>query len=191
MRTGSASRCSFSSSTPTSSARSSGPLFQRAQLAIAQVSAAHNLTIVVDKRIVIFGGQDITKDVETLFFGGQAIQPPAASPPPSSIGYVDQTALDSLPKVKTANDEMNQFATTQRTLFAPQLAQAKTDSAAPADLSAVQQVGQRQTGSTPQTPRRRHEARDRRRSRQKEAYSGRRSRRRDLRGHGHHGGCPK
>jgi outer membrane protein len=103
-----------------------GPLFQRAQLAIAQVSAAHNLTIVVDKRIVIFGGQDITKDVETLFFGGQAIQPPAASPPPSSIGYVDQTALDSLPKVKTANDEMNQFATTQRTLFAPQLAQAKT-----------------------------------------------------------------
>jgi outer membrane protein len=103
-----------------------GPLFQRAQLAIAQISAAHNLTIVVDKRIVIFGGQDITKDVETLFFGGQAIQPPAASPPPSSIGYVDQTALDSLPKVKTANDEMNQFATTQRTLFAPQLAQAKT-----------------------------------------------------------------
>lgn len=104
-----------------------GPLFQRAQLAIAQVSAAHNLTVVVDKRIVIYGGQDVTKDVETLFMGSQAISPPAASPPPSEIGYVDQTVLDNLPKVKTANDEMNQFASTQRALFAPKVALAKSD----------------------------------------------------------------
>src|SRR5579875_1880648 len=66
-----------------------GPMFQRAQLAIAQVSAAKNLSIVVDKRIVVFGGQDVTRDVETLFTSGQALQPPAASPPPSEIGYVD------------------------------------------------------------------------------------------------------
>lgn len=103
-----------------------GPLFQRAQLAIAAVSAAKNLSIVVDKRIVIFGGQDVTRDVQTLFSGAQAIQPPAATPPPSEIGFVDQTALDNLPRVKTANDEMTQFATTQRALFAPQVAQAKT-----------------------------------------------------------------
>ncbi len=44
-----------------------GPLFQRAQLAIAAVSASRSLSIVVDKRIVIYGGQDITKDVETIF----------------------------------------------------------------------------------------------------------------------------
>jgi outer membrane protein len=104
-----------------------GPMFQRAQLAIAQVSSAKNLSIVVDKRIVIFGGQDITRDVATLFSSGQALQPPAASPPPSEIGFVDQSVLDNVAKVKTANDEMTQFETTQRTLFAPQLAQAKTD----------------------------------------------------------------
>jgi outer membrane protein len=104
-----------------------GPLFQRAQLAIAQVSNAHNLTVVLDKRIVIYGGQDITKDVETVFTSSQAVQPPAASPPPSDIGFVDQTVLDGLPKVKTANDEMNQFAATQRTLFAPKIAAAKSD----------------------------------------------------------------
>lgn len=104
-----------------------GPLFQRAQLAIAAVSATRGLSIVVDKRIVIYGGQDITKDVETLFGGTSAIQPPAASPPPSEIGFVDQTVLDNVPKVKTANDEMNQFATTQRALFAPKLAAAKSD----------------------------------------------------------------
>jgi outer membrane protein len=104
-----------------------GPMFQRAQLAIAQVSSAKNLAIVVDKRIVIFGGQDITRDVATLFSSGQALQPPAASPPPSEIGFVDQSVLDNVAKVKTANDEMTQYETTQRTLFAPQLAQAKTD----------------------------------------------------------------
>jgi outer membrane protein len=104
-----------------------GPLFQRAQLAIAQVSSTRNLSVIVDKRIVIFGGQDITKDVETLFAGSQAIPPPAASPPPSEIGFVDQTALDSLPKVKSANDQMSQFAATQRQLFAPRMAQAKSN----------------------------------------------------------------
>jgi outer membrane protein len=112
-----------------------GPLFQRAQLAIAAVSATRGLAVVVDKRIVIFGGQDITKDVETLFSGSQAIAPPAASPPPSEIGYVDQSVLDSLPKVKTANDEMNQFATTQRALFAPKMQAAKSD----ADRQAIYQ----------------------------------------------------
>jgi outer membrane protein len=104
-----------------------GPMFQRAQLAIAQVSSAKNLSVVVDKRIVIFGGQDITRDVETLFLGGQALQPPVASPAPSEIGYVDQTVLDNVAKVKTANDEMTQFAATQRTLFAPQLASARSE----------------------------------------------------------------
>jgi outer membrane protein len=104
-----------------------GPLFQRAQLAIAAVSASRNLSIVVDKRIVIYGGQDVTRDVETLFAGTQAIPPPAASPAPSEIGYVDQTVLDNIPKVKAANDQFTAFSTTQRALFAPKLAQAKTD----------------------------------------------------------------
>jgi len=104
-----------------------GPLFQRAQLAIAQVCAARNLSVVVDKRIVIYGGQDITKDVETLFVSGQAIQPPDATPPPSEIGFVDQTVLDGMPKVKSANDQMNQFASTERAIYAPRIAQAKSD----------------------------------------------------------------
>jgi outer membrane protein len=105
-----------------------GPLFQRANLAIAAVCAAHNLSVVVDKRIVVYGGQDITKDVETIFSSNQAIAPPAATPPPSEIGYVDQTVLDGMPKVKSANDQMAQFASTERALYGPKLAAAKTDS---------------------------------------------------------------
>jgi len=102
-----------------------GPLFQRAQLAIAAVSASRNLSIVVDKRIVIYGGQDITKDVEAVFSSQQAIQPPAATPPPSEIGYVDQTVLDGVPKVQTANQTMQQFETTQRQVYSAKIAQAR------------------------------------------------------------------
>jgi outer membrane protein len=105
-----------------------GPLFQRAQLAIAAVSASRNLSIVVDKRIVIYGGQDITKDVEAVFSSPQAIQAPTASPPPSEIGFVDQTVLDSVPKVQTANSAMQQFETTQRQIYSAKIAQARSPS---------------------------------------------------------------
>lgn len=105
-----------------------GPLFQRAQLAIAAVAATRNLSIVVDKRIVIFGGQDITKDVEAVFSSSQAIQPPSATPAPSAIGFVDQTVLDGIPKVQSANNQMNQFETTQRQIYAAKMAQARSDS---------------------------------------------------------------
>jgi outer membrane protein len=103
-----------------------GPLFQRAQLAIAAVSASRGLSVIVDKRIVIYGGEDITKDVEAVFTSPQAIAPPVATPPPSEIGYVDQTVLDGVPKVQTANNAMNQFETTQRQIYAARLAQAKS-----------------------------------------------------------------
>jgi outer membrane protein len=104
-----------------------GPLLQRAQLAIAAVSASRNISVVVDKRIVIYGGQDITKDVEAVFSSSQAIQPPSATPPPSEIGFVDQTVLDGIPKVQTANNTMNQFETTQRQIYSAKIAQARSD----------------------------------------------------------------
>lgn len=105
-----------------------GPLFQRAQLAIAAVAATRTLSVVVDKRIVIYGGQDITKDVEAVFSSPQAIQPPSATPPPSAIGFVDQTVLDGIPKVQSANSQMTQFETTQRSIYSAKMAQARSDS---------------------------------------------------------------
>lgn len=105
-----------------------GPLFQRAQLAIAAVSASRNVTVVVDKRVVIFGGQDITKDVEAVFASPQAIQPPAATPPPSEIGFVDQNVLDGVAKVQTANSTMTQFESTQRSIFSAKIATARSAS---------------------------------------------------------------
>jgi outer membrane protein len=105
-----------------------GPLFQRAQNAIAAVSANKNLTVVVDKRIVVYGGQDITKDVIDLVTSSQAVSPPSATPAPSEVGFVDQNSLDGLPKVKQANDDFAKFAQAQRAVYQQRFAQAKSDS---------------------------------------------------------------
>ncbi|MDQ2992090.1 MAG: hypothetical protein M3R30_04625 [Candidatus Eremiobacteraeota bacterium] len=110
-----------------------GPLFTRAQIAIAKVCSSDNLTVIVDKRIVIFGGRDVTKEVIDLLQSSQALAPPSSSPAPSVIGFVDQTSLDSLPKVKDANDQFAKFATDQRSAFQSKLASARTD----ADKQAV------------------------------------------------------
>jgi outer membrane protein len=80
------------------------PLLSRAQTAIALVAAQHSLSVVVDKQIVIYGGMDITKDVLSTVNQAGIIVPPVNTPPPSEVGYVDQTQIDQLPKAKAAAD---------------------------------------------------------------------------------------
>lgn len=81
-----------------------GPLLSRVQIAIASVAANKGLSVVVDQQIVIFGGQDISKDVIALFNTTGPLVPPVNTPPPGEVGYVDQSQLDALPNVKKAND---------------------------------------------------------------------------------------
>ncbi len=104
-----------------------GPLFARAQTAIASVSSSKSLSVVVDKRIVIFGGQDITKNVMDLLSSPGAIVPPVSTPPPSEIGYVDQAAIDQIPKLKTASEDFGKYDNGQKVAARQQMAKAKTD----------------------------------------------------------------
>ncbi len=104
-----------------------GPIFTRAQLALANVADKLHLSIVVDKRIVVYGGQDVTNDVVSLIRSNQAIAPPSASPPPSSIGFVDQSALDGSQKVKNANDQLQKYIDSQKPIYAQRIKDAKTD----------------------------------------------------------------
>jgi outer membrane protein len=90
-----------------------GPLFRRAQIAIASVASSHNLSVVVDKQIVIVGGEDITGGVRDLLTGVGEPVPPVNTPPPSSVGYVDQAAIDALPSMKSAADDFQKFKATQ------------------------------------------------------------------------------
>lgn len=103
-----------------------GPLLGRAQAAIASVAANRSLSVVVDKTIVIYGGLDITKDVIGMLNQPGPVLPPVNSPPPSEVGYVDQTQLDQQPKVKKANDDFLAF---RQTLAAQLEAQLKGKSA--------------------------------------------------------------
>lgn len=104
-----------------------GPLFERAQLALANVAATKKLSIVVDKRIVVYGGQDVTNDVVSAIKSNSAIAAPQSSPPPSEIGFVDQSALDNSQKVKDANDQLQKFIDSQRPIYAARVKNAKTD----------------------------------------------------------------
>ena len=104
-----------------------GPLFARAQSAIAQVSSNRRLSVIVDKRILVFGGQDITKDVIDLVDGPGPVVPPAATPGPSSIGFVDQSQIDEVPKLKSANDDFNKWAGDQRAQALKDMQGAKND----------------------------------------------------------------
>jgi outer membrane protein len=80
------------------------PLLLRAQTAVASVASSKNLTVVLDKRIIIFGGQDITSSVVSLLSGISDPVPPISTPEPSKVGFVDQTRVDAIPKIKRTMD---------------------------------------------------------------------------------------
>ncbi len=104
-----------------------GPLFQRAQAAIANVSSSKKLSIVVDKRIVIYGGQDITSDVVNAVRSSSAMAAPQASPPASVIGFVDQSALANSQEVKSASDQLQKFQSAQQPVYQARFKNARTD----------------------------------------------------------------
>jgi len=104
-----------------------GPLFERAQVAIASVASSKNLSVIIDKRIVIYGGQDVTSSVIDLLTGPGDPIPPVNTPPPSTVGFVDQSQIDDVPSLKAANDDFQQFTTTQQQAAQAKLKTARTD----------------------------------------------------------------
>ncbi len=112
------------------------PLLARAQVAIASVASSRNLSVIVDKQIIIYGGQDVTGDVINLLTGPGDPIPPVSTPPPSAVGYVDQSKIDAVPKVKAANDQFAQFQKQQQALAQKNLRAAKSDAQRQAALRA-------------------------------------------------------
>jgi outer membrane protein len=101
-----------------------GPAFMRVQLAIASAASTRGLSVVVDKRIIIYGGQDITQQVVRLLQSSQQILPLGTSPPASEIGYVDQNAVENSGEAKAANAQMQAYAESQRRIFGAQFTSA-------------------------------------------------------------------
>ncbi|HEV8023197.1 MAG TPA: OmpH family outer membrane protein [Candidatus Lustribacter sp.] len=110
-----------------------GPIFARAQVAIASVASSKNLSVVVDKQIVIVGGVDITSAVRDLLTGVGEPVPPVNTPPPSTVGYVDQQQIDAVPSIKAAAADFAKFKATQDQAAAAKFKNAKT----PAERDAI------------------------------------------------------
>jgi len=104
-----------------------GPLFARAQVAVASIAASKSLSVVLDKRIIVFGGRDITKDVVDLVTGFADPVPPVNTPPPSRVGWVDQTQIDALPKIKAAEETFAKAQGDQQKIAQDKMRGAKTD----------------------------------------------------------------
>ena len=86
-----------------------GPLLARTQTAVASVASSKNLSIVIDKRIIITGGQEITRNVVDLLTGIGDPVPPVSTPPPSEVGFVDHERIDKIPAMKAAMDGFTSY----------------------------------------------------------------------------------
>ncbi|MGH7716507.1 MAG: OmpH family outer membrane protein, partial [Vulcanimicrobiaceae bacterium] len=104
-----------------------GPLFNAARTAVASVASSKELSVVVDRRIIIIGGQDITKNVMDLLSSPGSPVPPVSTPPPSTVGWVDQTQIDQLDQFKSAQQQFVKFGEDQRRSVQDKLKGAKTD----------------------------------------------------------------
>ena len=65
-------------------------------------------------------------NVRDLLSGAGDPVPPVNTPPPSTVGYVDQTQIDALPSIKSATDEFVKFKATQDQAAAAKFKAAKT-----------------------------------------------------------------
>jgi outer membrane protein len=105
-----------------------GPLMAKAKIAVASVASSRNLSVVLDKRIVVVGGTNITENVRELLTGIGDPVPPVSTPGPSTVGFVDQNAIDQTPKVKSATDDFMKFKAQQDQAAAAKLKTAHSNS---------------------------------------------------------------
>jgi len=85
----------------------SNPLFQRAEAAVAQVAREKAMTVILDKKIVVCGPEDITQDVIKKFQSAEKLAEPVSIPQDSSgIGYFDQEVIRSLKPFLTVDVQL-------------------------------------------------------------------------------------
>jgi outer membrane protein len=117
-----------------------GPLYSRARAIIAEIAAKRALSVVVDRRIIIVGGLDITPEVLTRLGSMQPVSRQAPVLPPSSVGFVDQNQINTIDRVKRAN---TQFVDAQKSIesdAATRLKAAKSDTERNSVTDHVQQA---------------------------------------------------
>lgn len=83
------------------------PLFDRVQASIAVIGKEKKLKIVLDKKIVVCGAQDITDEVKDKFRSdGELPRPEEDLGETSLIGYFDQDVVESLKMFRDSKREL-------------------------------------------------------------------------------------
>lgn len=86
------------------------PLKTRAEAAVATVARSKGLTVVLDKRIVVYGVPDITEDVQKVFQQqGELSLPAEQDTSKSPVAYFDQDVVRSLKVFQEADLKLFQY----------------------------------------------------------------------------------
>lgn len=86
------------------------PLKTRAEAAVATVARSKGLTVVLDKRIVVYGVPDITEDVKKVFQQtGDLTLPAEQDTSKSPVAYFDQAVVRSLKVFQESELKLFQF----------------------------------------------------------------------------------
>lgn len=91
------------------------PLKDKARAAIAITAKEKGVTVVLDKKIVVYGVPEITEDVKAVLAKGGKLEYPKEEidPTQSPIGYFDQDVVRNLKAFKAADIEIAQERATQ------------------------------------------------------------------------------
>ena len=66
--------------------------------------------------------------------------PPVSTPPPSTVGYIDQAQIDAVPKIRSATEDFQKFKADQDKATAEKLKGAKNDADRNAILKEYQKI---------------------------------------------------
>lgn len=119
------------------------PLKEKARAAVARAAADKGVTVVLDKKIIVYGVPDITEDVKGLLASGQEITYPEDSEEAQKkapIGYFDQQIVRNLKVFKEAQLELVQERNRLLTSMRDELEKAKKagKEPSPAEIQALQ-----------------------------------------------------
>lgn len=131
------------------------PLKEKARAAVANAAKSKGATVVLDKKIVVYGVPDLTEDVTTLMQSGKELTYPednAEDAKMSPIGYFDQNIVRNLKVFKEAEVELIEERNRLLQRMGEELKKAEQEGnkPSPAEIQAMQKAIEARLGSLQQ-----------------------------------------
>lgn len=117
------------------------PLKDKVRAAVAITAQNKGVTVILDKKIVVYGVPDVTEDVKAILSKGEKLEYPKEEidPTQSPIGYFDQNVVRSLKAFQEAELAIAQERATQIQKFQKEFEKEKRQPT-PAEMQSIQQT---------------------------------------------------